>query len=58
LIKPQEDINGVIEEQLEDDEMDITDLKNLMHAAATIVTLTLNEHSTITEIKVMYGSGK
>jgi len=43
LIKLQEEINGVIEELLEEDEMNITDIKNLMYAAATIMTQTLNE---------------
>jgi len=45
LIKLQEEINGIIEELLEEDEMDITDLNNLIYAAATIVTQTLNEPS-------------
>jgi len=45
LIKLQEEINGVIEELLEEDEMDITDINNLIHAAATIMTQTLNELS-------------
>ena len=45
LIKPQEEINGIIEETLEEDEMNITDLKNLIQTAATIVTLTLSEVS-------------
>jgi hypothetical protein len=44
LIKFQEEINGVIEELLED-EMDITDIHNLIYAAATILTQTLNEPS-------------
>ena len=43
MIKFQEEINGVIEELLEEDEMDITDIKNLIYAAATIMTQTLNE---------------
>jgi len=42
LIKLQEEINGVIEEILEEDEMNITDIKNLIYAAATIMTQTLN----------------
>jgi hypothetical protein len=42
LIKFQEEINGVIEELLEEEEMDITDINNLIYAAATIVTQTLN----------------
>jgi hypothetical protein len=45
LIKLQEEIHGVIEELLEEDEMDITDINNLIYAAATIMTQTLNEPS-------------
>ena len=45
LIEFQEEINGVTEELLEEDEMEITDINNLIYAAATIVTQTLNEHS-------------
>jgi len=45
LIKLQEEINGVTEELLEEDEMDITDINNLIYAAATIMTQTLNEPS-------------
>jgi len=45
LIKLQEEINGVIEELLEEDEMNITDINNLIYAAATIMTQTLNEPS-------------
>ena len=44
LIKLQEEIYGVIEELLED-EMNITDINNLIYAAATIMTKTLNEPS-------------
>ena len=36
LIKLQEKINGVTEELLEEDEMNITDINNLIYAAATI----------------------
>jgi Skp family chaperone for outer membrane proteins len=43
LIKFQEEINGVIEELLEEEEMDITDISNLIYAAATIMTHILNE---------------
>jgi len=43
LIKIQEEINGVTEEILEEDEMNIRDIKNLIYAAATIITQTLNE---------------
>ena len=35
----------VIEELLEEDEMNVTDINNLIYAAATILTLTLNEPS-------------
>jgi hypothetical protein len=45
LIKLQEEINGVSEELLEGEEMDITDINNLIYAAATITTQTLNEPS-------------
>jgi len=45
LIKLQEEINGVIEELLEEDEMNITNINNLIYAAATIMTQTLNEPS-------------
>ena len=45
LIKFQEEINGVIDEHLEEEEMGITDINNLIYAAATIVTQTLNEPS-------------
>jgi len=43
LIKLQEEINGVVEEHLEEDEMDITDINNLIYAAATVITQTLKE---------------
>jgi hypothetical protein len=49
LIKLQEEINGVIEELLEEEEMDITDTNNLKYAAATIMTQTLNEPSKISK---------
>jgi hypothetical protein len=42
LTKLQEEINGVIEELLEEDEMNMTDINNLIHASATIMTQTLN----------------
>jgi hypothetical protein len=45
LIKLQEEINGIIEELLEEDEMDITDINNLIYTAATTITLTMNEPS-------------
>jgi len=45
LINFQEEINGIIDEHLEEEEMDITDIKNLIYAAATIITQILNEPS-------------
>ena len=45
MIKLQEEINGVIEELLEEDEMNITDINKLIYAAATIMTQKLNEPS-------------
>jgi hypothetical protein len=42
LIKLQEEINGVIEELLEEQEMNITDINNLIYAAAIIMTQPLN----------------
>ena len=45
LIKLEEEINGVMKVLLEEDEMDITDINNLISAAATIITQTLNEPS-------------
>ena len=45
MIKLQEEINGVIEELLEEDEMNITDINNLIYAAATIMTQTSNEYN-------------
>ena len=45
MIKLQEEINGITEELLEEDEMNITDINNLIYAAATIMTQTLNEPS-------------
>ena len=41
--KLQEEINGVMEEPLEEDAIGITNIKNLIYAAATIITQTLNE---------------
>ena len=43
LIKLQDEINGVIEELFEEGELNITDVNNLIYAAATIITQTLNE---------------
>ena len=45
FIKFQEEINRVIDELLEEEEMDVTDVNNFIYAAATIVTHTLNEPS-------------
>jgi len=45
LIKLKEKIKEVIEELLEEEEMDITDINNLIYAAAKIMTQTLNELS-------------
>ena len=45
LTKFQEEINGIIEELLEEEEEDITDINSLIYAAATIMTLTLNKFS-------------
>jgi len=44
LIKFQEEINGVIDELLEE-EMDISDINNLIYAEATIITQIFNEPS-------------
>jgi hypothetical protein len=44
LIKLKEDINGVTEETLED-KSDITDINNLIYAAATIATQKMNQPS-------------
>jgi hypothetical protein len=38
LIKLQGEINGVTEEMLEEDEMNITDISSLIYAAVTIMT--------------------
>jgi len=43
LIKLRKEINGVTEELLEEDEMDITDTNNMIYTAATIITQTLNK---------------
>ena len=43
LTKFLEEINGIIEELLEEEEVDITDINNLIYAAATIMTLALNK---------------
>ena len=43
LITLKEEINGVFEELLKEDEMNITDIKNMIFAAATIMTQILNK---------------
>jgi hypothetical protein len=54
LIKIQEEINGVIEELLEEEEeMDIRDINNLIYAAATVMIQTLNEPNKKTKIEEM-----
>ena len=45
MIKLQEEINGVNEELLEEDDTNITYKNNLIYAAATIMTQTLNDPS-------------
>jgi hypothetical protein len=45
LIKLKDEINGIIEELLEENESDITEINNLINAAATLVTAALNQHS-------------
>jgi len=42
-LKLQEEISGAIEELLEEDKMNITDINKLIYAAATIMTQTINE---------------
>ena len=58
LIKLQEEINGVIGELLEEDEMNITDINNMIYAAATIMTQTLNEPNKRAKIEEMLSFGK
>jgi hypothetical protein len=53
LIKFQEEINGVLDELLEEEEMNITDINNLIYTAATIITQTLNEPSKKTKLEEM-----
>ena len=53
MINLQEEISGVIEELLEEYEMDITDINNLIYAAATIMTQTQNELSKKAKIEEM-----
>ena len=45
MIKLHKEINGVTEELLDEDEMDITYINSPILAAATIMTQTLNEPS-------------
>ena len=41
----QEEINGIIDEILEEDESDIKDINNSIYTAATIMKQTMNEPS-------------
>ena len=43
VTKFQGEINGIIEELIEEEEVGITNINNLIYAAATIMTLTLNK---------------
>jgi hypothetical protein len=43
LIKLKEEINGIIEELLQEDESDFTDINILLYDAVTIVTQTMNQ---------------
>jgi hypothetical protein len=45
LIKLKYEINGIIEEILEEDESDIKDIDNLIYAAAIFMTQKLNQTS-------------
>jgi hypothetical protein len=45
LIKLKDQINGINEELLEENDSDITDINNLIYAAVTIITETVNEPS-------------
>jgi hypothetical protein len=45
LIKLKDKINGIIEELLEENESDVTEINNLIYAAATLVTEAVNQHS-------------
>jgi len=58
LIKLQEEINGVIEEVLEEDEINITDINHLIYPAATFMIQALNEPSKEAKIEEMLSSGK
>jgi len=50
LIKFQVEVNGVIEDLLEEDLLNITDINNLIYDAVTIKTQVLNEHSKRTKL--------
>jgi len=58
LIQLQEEINGVIEKLLEENEMNITDINYPTYAAGAIMTQTLNKHSKRSKRKEMLSSGK
>ena len=45
FIELQEEMNGEIEELLEDDKVNITDINILIYAAGAIMTQTLNKQS-------------
>jgi len=45
LIKLKDVINGISDELLEEEELDITDINNFMYAAATIMTQRVNQPS-------------
>ena len=45
LIKLKDEIKGITEELLEENESDITDTNNLTYATATVITETMNEPS-------------
>ena len=45
MVKLKEKVSGIIEELLEEDEFDITDINNLICDAATIMTQTMNHPS-------------
>ena len=45
MLKLKEEVNGIIEEHLEEDELDITNINNLICDAATIMTQAMNHPS-------------
>jgi hypothetical protein len=45
LMKLKNEINGIIEELLEENESGVTDINNLIYAGATIITETVNQPS-------------